>query len=177
MRRSLGRLAGALLLLMLGLAAARADTHSLLRDDRDQPVAPSQLSGRWLLISFGYTHCPDVCPTTLHRISATLERLLQRGQRVPGYFVSVDPDHDSPAQLHRFLAGVSPQVHGLTGSPAALDDARRSFGVPTRRTGGGFDHGVFIYLVAPDGSVVDTFHPSTSVAVLTRRIAARLEQR
>jgi protein SCO1/2 len=149
-------------------------TGDLLVNDLGQPVPSEQLTGHWLLITFGYSHCPDVCPSTLHRVDSVLNRLGADGGRLVPYFVSVDPAHDNPAQLHRFLAHFSPRIRGLTGSPSALADARRTFGVPVRDAGAGFDHGVFLYLVAPDGRVVETLHPDVSADAMTQRIRSRM---
>ena len=170
MSRFSRRIAACMLTALMSATAVASVNADLLVNDQGQPVSAAQLSGQWLLISFGYSQCPDVCPTTLHRVTSVLSRLGAEGRALVPYFVSVDPAHDNPAQLHRFLASFSPRIRGLTGSPSALADARRTFGVPVRGAGGGFDHGVFLYLVAPDGRVVETLHPDLSAEAMTQRI-------
>ncbi len=165
-------------LLLAGLVATVAHGNTdLLRDEQNRPVSAADLNGRWLLVTFGYSRCPDICPTTLHTLAGALARLGPTAQAVEAYFVTVDPEHDTPQVLRRFLGGISPRLHGLTGSAAALDDARRSFGVPARNSGAGFDHGVFLYLVDPHGQVTETFHPDVSTDRLTLRLRSRLATR
>jgi protein SCO1/2 len=165
---------GAWLLIACLTTGAAHGSADLLRDEKDRPVSAAQLTGRWLLVTFGYSRCPDICPTTLHTVSAALKDLNTGAARLEAYFVTVDPTHDTPSVLRRFLGGFSPHLHGLTGSAAALEDARRTFGVPVKTSGAGFDHGVFVYLVNPKGEVVDTFHPDIAPKALTRRLRARL---
>ena len=174
MMRTRSGLAAGVLACVMSTGAMAGAPNDLLVNDLGQTVPASQLGGRWLLITFGYSHCPDVCPTTLHRVTSVLHQLGDEGRGLDPYFVSVDPAHDSPAQLHRYLAHFSPRIRGLTGSPAALTDARRTFAVPLRDAGQGFDHGVFLYLVAPDGHVAETFHPDLAADAMAQRIRQRM---
>lgn len=76
----------------------------------------ADLRGKLLVLFFGYTHCPDICAPTMAKLAQAIKALGDDGKRVQLLFVSVDPEHDTPAQLQRFVAGFGPNVIGLTGS-------------------------------------------------------------
>jgi protein SCO1/2 len=158
--------------ILLGSLVVSAAPDSRLIDQYGHRVGSQELSGHWLLVYFGYTACPDICPTALTTMTAVVNRLDSDGVPVTPLFVSVDPERDSPARLREFAAHFHPRLRALTGDRAALADAARSFGVPWKDSGGGIDHGVMIYLAAPDGRVLRTFHSSQSVAEILVGIRA-----
>ena len=151
------------------------ETH--LVDQYGHPLAASDLAGHWLLVYFGYTSCPDVCPAALTKMTAVLDRLGPKADSILPLFVSLDPDHDSAGKLRDFAAHFYPRLLALTGGPAAIADAAQTFGVPWKRRSPSsdlIDHGMLIYLAAPDGRVVQALHPQQSVAELVGRIQAQL---
>lgn len=154
----------AVALILLGSFVATAAPDSRLIDQYGHRVGPQELSGHWLLVYFGYTACPDICPTALTTMTAVVNRLDVEKVVITPMFVSVDPARDTPARLREFAAHFHPRLRALTGDQAALADAAHSFGVPWKTSKSGIDHGVMIYLAAPDGRVVRTFHSSQSVA-------------
>ena len=150
--------------ILVASLAANATSDSRLIDQFGHRVSAQELSGHWLLVYFGYTACPDICPTALTTMPAVVNRLDADGVIVTPLFVSVDPDRDSPVRLREFAAHFHPRLRALTGDRAAIADAAQTFGVPWKAGSGGIDHGVMIYLAAPDGRMVKTFHSSQSVA-------------
>jgi protein SCO1 len=130
-----------------------------LADDAGGLFDLSQHRGEVVLVYFGYTHCPDVCPTTLIRMAAALTRLGGDAQRVQSVFVTLDPRRDTTSALREYLANFTtngaPAPIGLTGSPAAIAAAARDWGVTWRPAEGGafIDHTSVIAAVAPDGQL------------------------
>jgi len=145
-----------------------------LIDQNGHRVGPAELDGHWLLVYFGYANCPDLCPTSLQRQRQILEQLGAPGDAILPLFVSVDPQRDTPAQLKAFAAHFHPRLRALTGSQAAVMDAANTFGVPVKRNDGQLDHGVFLYLAAPDGRVVAVLHPEQPLAANVRQVRAAL---
>lgn len=125
----------------------------VLTDDYGAPFDLAAHHGGVVLVTFGYTHCRDVCPMTLSALDAVSERLGADRQRVTQVFVTLDPDRDTPAVLHAFLARFSPAPVGLTGTPAAIDATARSWGVTSRPAAGGayVDHTALVAVIGPDG--------------------------
>lgn len=130
----------------------------------DKPLSLSSMRGDVVLVAFGYTSCPDVCPTTLSSWTAALNALSpDERARVRGVFVSVDPDRDSPAHVAQYAAYFHPNLTGATGTRAQIDAAAKAFGAFYEvhaqagvDAGADYlvDHAVFTWLVAPDGGIV-----------------------
>ena len=89
----------------------------LLMDYRGHSVTNEDFPGSYQLISFGYTFCPDVCPTTLSKMSLIMEKLGKQAIRLQPLFITVDPERDTPELLHRYTVFFNPRIIGLTGSP------------------------------------------------------------
>ena len=114
--------------------------------------------GKWLVVYFGYTFCPDVCPTTMMEIAGALKALGPRADAVQAIFITVDPQRDTPNVLSEYLKSFDPRLIGLTGTPAQIAAAAKAFHVYYERndTGDGtylYDHSAFIYLVNPYGKL------------------------
>jgi protein SCO1/2 len=129
-----------------------------LVDGQGHTVTDRDLRGRSALIYFGYTFCPDVCPTTLTTVAAALDALGPEADRVRPVFISIDPRRDTPAVVRDYVAAFSPRLLGLTGTPAEVAAAARAFRVyyAEHRTGDGpldytMDHSSILYLMGPDG--------------------------
>src|SRR3569832_2072887 len=91
-----------------------------LTDQAGQTVTEKNLQGRPSLIFFGFTHCPDVCPTSLFEISEVLRAMGPDADRVNAYFISVDPERDTPTAMKDYLSSFDPHLKGLTGNPDVM---------------------------------------------------------
>lgn len=132
-----------------------------LTDGNGRVVTDASLRGRYALIYFGYTYCPDVCPTTLNALAAALVELGPKGDRVTPVFITVDPARDTPPVVRSYVAAFSPRLVGLTGTPAQIAKVEREYRVYAARhvTGPGpgdytMDHTSLIYLMDPRGRFV-----------------------
>lgn len=125
-------------------------------------VTEKELVGRPTLIFFGYTRCPDVCPTTLAEVSAIFEKLGPQA-KVGALFVTVDPERDTPAGLADYLSSFDRRITGLTGDPSALEAMRRAWRVyakktPTSGSDYTMDHTALVYLMDKRGRFVNAFN-------------------
>jgi protein SCO1 len=137
-------------------------------------VTDETYRGKWLLVFFGYTSCPDICPTTLSEIAAAIEELGPDAANLQPLFITVDPERDTPEVMGSFTAAFDPRIVGLTGSPqqiAAVSEAYGAYGVARQGEVGGddylMDHGTHIYIMNPQGQFVeglDSDTPSSGIA-------------
>lgn len=128
-----------------------------------QPFSSARLAGKPYAIFFGFTHCPDVCPTTLARL-VRLRRQVEGERPFEILFVTVDPERDGPAEVGRYARLFDSPVIGLTGSPAQIDQVRKQFGifsskVPDGSGGYGVDHTATVLLFDRKGGFVATISP------------------
>lgn len=133
-----------------------------LTDSNGQTVTEKNLQGRPSLIFFGFTHCPDVCPTSLFEISEVLRSLGPDAGRVNAYFISVDPERDTVAVMKDYLSSFDPHLKGLTGAPDAIAQALTGFRVyakkvPQKDGDYTMDHTALIYLMDRKGQFVKPF--------------------
>src|ERR1700709_1958648 len=127
-----------------------------LTDHSGQAVTDQSMQGRPTLIFFGFTHCPDVCPTSLFEISEVLRALGKDADRVNAYFISVDPERDTSAAMKDYLSSFDPHLKGLTGNPDAVAKVISGFRVyakkvPLKDGDYTMDHTALIYLMGPRG--------------------------
>jgi protein SCO1 len=132
-----------------------------LIDQSGKPFFGAALAGRPYAIFFGFTHCPDVCPTTLMTLSNTLQRLGADADRLRILFVSVDPERDTPEQLRQYLATFDPRIVGLTGSEAQIASAAKDWKVfhnkiPEDDGGYTIVHSAYVYLMDGANRLVGT---------------------
>ena len=152
-----------------------------LVDHDGRPVDQTMLEGKWSLVFFGFTYCPDYCPTTLAALDATKQRLGDKARDLQIVFISVDPQRDTPKALKDYLSsdGFPEGVIGLTGAPEqvkAVADAYRAF---YQKVGEGEDytmnHSLTVYLMGPDGrfrtAVAEELGPENSARVIERAMA------
>jgi protein SCO1/2 len=149
-----------------------------LTDQNGKPITEADLKGKPFLVFFGYTHCPDVCPTTLFDISEVMRALGPDADRTSALFISVDPDRDTPAVLKDYLSSFDPHLRGATGSQANLDKVEKEYRVyskkvPTGKNGDySMDHSAVVYLMDKDGRFVAPFRldrkPADSAAELRK---------
>jgi protein SCO1 len=125
----------------------------VLSDDHGGMFDLAKHRGEIVLVYFGYTHCPDVCPATLNLVDAVSESLGAEQHRVKEVFVTLDPVRDTPELLRTYLSNFDSAAIGLTGSPEAVAAAARAWSVTWRRARGGvfIDHTSIVTLVGPDG--------------------------
>jgi protein SCO1/2 len=164
------------------LAGAAIGGPFTLVDQNGRTVSDKDFAGRYRIVYFGYTHCPDVCPTDLATISAALSAFEKsdpkRAGRVQPLFITVDPERDTPAMLKEYLRAFHPRLLGLSGSAAQVADAEKKFVVYARKgdvqPGGGYamDHSRQIVLQDPDGKplalLADDQGPQAMAAELAR---------
>jgi protein SCO1 len=133
-----------------------------LEDQTGAPVTDQDLKGRPYLVFFGYTHCPDVCPTTLFEMSEVFKALGKDANRIGAVFITVDPERDTPAVLKDYMSNFDPHLRGLTGDPAAVAAALKAYRVYAKKIplGDGdytMDHTALVYLMDKDGRFVGPF--------------------
>jgi protein SCO1/2 len=148
-----------------------------LTDQSGQPVTERNLQGRPTLLFFGYTHCPDVCPTSLFEISEVLRAMGQDADRVNAYFISVDPERDTASVIKDYLTSFDPHLKGLTGDAGAVAQVVTEFRVyakkvPLKNGDYTIDHASLVYLLDRSGQFVSPFNmkrtPQEAVADLRR---------
>lgn len=168
--------------------------------DRRQPPAPSAIggpfsltatdgrtvtdktnAGKWVLIYFGYTFCPDACPTALSDMTVALEKLGPRADHVQPLFITVDPKRDTQVALTDYLKSFDPRITGLTGSEAQTTAAAAEYHVyvkPQLDGGGDYlvDHSAYIYVMDPQGKFVDVIDGATAGDAMAAKLAAMMAQ-
>jgi protein SCO1/2 len=123
-------------------------------------VTDQTYRGKWMLVYFGYTFCPDACPTALNNISVALTKLRADANRIQPLFITVDPKRDTPAVMADYLKSFDPRIVGLTGSQAQTDNAAKAYRVyvaPQKSAGEDYlvDHSAYLYLMSPQGKFVN----------------------
>jgi protein SCO1/2 len=174
---------------LAGVSAEAADEvrpngRYLLVDADGRGVTNLDFPGRFQLISFGYTYCPDVCPMTLAEQAAILRALGEDAARVQAIFITVDPERDTPGKLGKYTAYFDPRLLGLGGSRDMVAAAARNFGVRYRKVEDPnqppdrypVDHSAGMYLLGPDGGYIRKFGYGTPVAVIVERLEALLSE-
>ena len=134
-----------------------------LTDQDGRTVTEQDFRGRPLLVFFGFTHCPDVCPITLFDMSQMLHALGPDAGRLGVLFITVDPERDTPAVLKDYLSSFDPHLRGLTGDQAAVDAALKAYRVyakkvPLKDGDYTMDHTAVVYLMDKDGRFVAPFN-------------------
>lgn len=170
------------------LAGASGTTAPFrLIDQGGESVTDEDFRGRFMLVYFGYTYCPDVCPLGLQRMSRAVDALGPAAEQVAPIFITVDPERDSGSVLAAYTAHFHPRLIGLTGTREQIDAARMSYGVrgfkvflPPSFEDGESDeddnsrylmqHSASTYLVGPDGRIERTFPHETSSREMANQI-------
>jgi len=132
-----------------------------LQDGSGKPVTDKDFRGKYLLVYFGYTFCPDVCPTTLNAVADAMDKLGPSASRIQPLFITVDPKRDTPAVVKLYTAAFGPSIEGLTGTPEEIATVTKEYRVyyAEHRTGPGpndysMDHSSVLYLMSPDGGFI-----------------------
>ena len=134
-----------------------------LVDQNSKPITDQDMKGRPFLVFFGFTHCPDVCPTTLFEVSEIFRALGPEAKDVRALFVTVDPERDTPEVLKDYLSSFDPRIIGVTGDEAAIAAVEKAYRVYAKKvpTDGGdytMDHTAIVYLMNKDGRFVAPFN-------------------
>ncbi len=152
----------------------------LLQDPRGRSVTNEDFRGRFQLIAFGYTYCPDVCPTTLVEMAAILKQLGDQAERVQPIFITVDPERDTGKVLQTYTEFFDPRILGLTGSPALVRRTADNFKIryaKVREPGNAnyaVDHSAGMILLGPDGQFIKKFAFATPVDQITAQLQETL---
>jgi cytochrome oxidase Cu insertion factor (SCO1/SenC/PrrC family) len=159
----------------IGGAFTLVDQHGKRRTDRD-------FRGKLMLVYFGFTNCPDVCPTDLREIGLAMDKLGAASDEIQPLFVTLDPQRDTPRHLAAYVAAFHPRVIGLTGTPDAIRhvaDAYRVFfrKVPAPHGDYTIEHASFTFLMDRDGRYVGFFPPGTTADRMIEIIRPQLQAR
>src|SRR5689334_15298795 len=133
-----------------------------LTDQNGRPITDADMKGRPFLVFFGYTHCPDVCPTTLFDVSEVLRALGKDAERTGALFITVDPERDTPAVMKDYLSSFDQHLRGATGDRQAIDAAEKAYRVYAKKVPGengdySMDHTALVYLMDKQGRFVAPF--------------------
>ena len=151
-----------------------------LVDQKGAPITEAAFRGQPSAIFFGFTHCPEVCPTTLFELDGWLKKLGDDGKNVRAYFVTVDPERDTAATMDTYVSNVSDRITGITGEPEKVLAMAKAFGIFSRKVdleGGDYtmDHTASVILLDSDGAFAGTIayeeNPDAALAKL-KRLAA-----
>src|SRR5215510_5448894 len=157
----------------VGGAFALTDQNGARRTDVD-------FRGKLMLVYFGFTFCPDICPTDLLQMTLAVEQLGQAGEMVQPIFITVDPERDTPDHLKEYMSLFHPRFIGLSGDEFAIAAAARAYRVYYKKverddkSGYTVDHSAFIYLMDRNGAYLGFFPPGTSAERLVESIRPRL---
>lgn len=151
-----------------------------LVDASGAEVTDASFRGRWMLLFFGYTFCPDVCPTELQTVAAALERLGPLAERVAPVFVTIDPERDTPAAVGEYVKLFDERIVGLSGSKEQVAAAARAYRVYFAKARSKdaadylMDHSAFVYLIGPDGGFRALFRQGVGAQELADAIRGRM---
>jgi protein SCO1/2 len=148
-----------------------------LVDQSGKPITDEDMKGHPFLVFFGYTHCPDICPTTLFEMSEVMRALGNDADRINALFITVDPERDTPAVMKDYLSSFDPHLRGGTGDQKAIDAVERAYRVyakkvPAEKGDYSMDHTALVYLMDKQGRFVAPFKldrkPEAAAADLRR---------
>src|SRR5262245_7064260 len=183
----IGALGGAATLLLARGGPAKVETSGKaliggpfkLVDQTGKTVTDQDFRGRHMLVFFGFTHCPDICPAELQVMSESLEALGPEADKVVPIFITLDPERDTPAVMGEYVKNFGPRFVGLTGSPEAIAEAAKAYKVafskflPERQEDNqnyNVDHVAIAYLMDPDGKYVEHFAYGTPATKMTETL-------
>jgi protein SCO1 len=161
-------------------AALIGGPFSLVGGD-GKPVTDRDFRGRYMLIFFGFTHCPDICPAELQVITQALEQLGDKAKNVVPIFITLDPERDTPEAMANYVKSFGPNFVGLTGSPEAIAAAAKAYRVAyskveNKESAGDYsvDHSALVYLMDPEGRYVTHFSYGLSADQMAEKLGKSL---
>ena len=146
-----------------------------LIDHDGAPISEKAMEGHPAIVFFGFTHCPEVCPTTLHNLTVWLNQLGADGRRLRVFFISVDPTRDTPQMLQAYIHKFTNRITGVTGDPGDIDKLTKSWHVFTKRVpleDGDYtmDHTASIFLLREDGILQGTIKYGDDATVALQKL-------
>ncbi len=148
-----------------------------LVDHKGDAVTDANFRGQYMLIYFGFAHCPDICPSALQVMSVALDTLGAKAEKITPIFISVDPERDKPEDMAAYVSAFHPRLIGLTGSLQQVEQAAKAYRVFYRKVDDPgsdaaytVDHSSIIYLMGPDGLFLTHFTHGTPVDVMVQRL-------
>jgi len=146
-----------------------------LTDQDGKTITDADMKGHPFIVFFGFTHCPDVCPTTLYDLSQALNGLGEDAKNIPALFVTVDPERDTPEVMKRYVSNFNPDIRGVTGDPAAIQamvKAYRGYAkkVPTEDGDYTMDHTAVVYLMGADGQFISPLNLQRPTAEVVKEL-------
>jgi protein SCO1/2 len=152
-----------------------------LTDDRGESITEKALSGHPSLVYFGYTHCPDVCPTTLYDMAGWFKTLGPQADGLKAYFFTVDPERDTPEIMHSYTGNFTDRIIGITGDPGEMQKAIKGWRIYAKKVpspDGGYtmDHTASVLLVDADGNLRGTIAYQENTDVALQKIRNLLQQ-
>jgi protein SCO1/2 len=147
--------------------------------EEGKTVTDRDFRGRHMLVFFGFTHCPDICPAELQVMAASLDELADQAKDVVPIFITLDPERDTPEVVASYVKNFGPEFVGLTGSPEAIAEAAKAYRVAySKFTPGGaesagnysIDHTALVYLMGPDGEFITHIPYGTPAAKMTETL-------
>ncbi|MDX2027031.1 MAG: SCO family protein [Alphaproteobacteria bacterium] len=147
-----------------------------LTNQDGKTVADTNFHGKYLLVYFGYTYCPDVCPTGLQSIAHVMDQLKADTNKVQPLYITIDPARDTPAKLKAYINSFHPKIVGLTGSPEQIAAVAKVYqvyyakGEKVDENDYLMDHSSLIYLMGPDGKFIATFPDNADPATLLKAL-------
>jgi protein SCO1 len=161
-------------------AALIGGPFSLVGGD-GKPVTDRDFRGRYMLIFFGFTHCPDICPAELQVVAQALEQLGDKAKKVVPIFITLDPERDTPEAMANYVKSFGPNFVGLTGSPEAIAAAAKAYRVAyskveNKESAGDYsvDHSALVYLMDPEGRYVTHFSYGPSADQMAEKLEKSL---
>lgn len=151
-----------------------------LVDQNGAARSEADLNGHVSLIFFGYTHCPDICPTTLQSLSSALDQLGEKAASVVPIFVTVDPERDTPEALKPYTEAFHPRLIALTGTAEAVQQMASAYkvyyakGQAAENGSYSMDHSTVIYVMGPEGTLLGTVDPNAPPSDMAAKIASFL---
>src|ERR1700675_3611962 len=152
-----------------------------LTDQTGKTVTDKDFSGRYMLVFFGFTHCPDICPAELQVIAQALDRLGDKASKVVPVFITLDPERDTPEAMADYVKSFGPNFIGLTGSPEAIAAAAKAYRVAyskveNKESAGDYsvDHSALVYLMDPEGRYVTHFSYGLSADQMAEKLVKLL---
>jgi len=150
-----------------------------LTDTGGHRVSLQTYEGKWLLMFFGFTSCPDVCPTAMANVSATLREMGDIAIGLQPIFITIDPERDTPQNLKEYLENFGENIIGLSGNAEETAAIAKSYGVYYKRrqaSDGDYtmDHSSALYLVSPQGSLIRSYVPNTDPEEFAKELEAAI---